>query len=209
MGGHLAQRIAMRSNGTLYFLFGDHLGSTSLVTFGNGNVVSETRYKAWGEVRYASGDTPTKYSFAGQYSYAADFGLMFYGARWYDSSLSRFTQADSITPRGIQGLDRYAYGNNSPIRYSDPSGHRPCDDEYGCYGGSYNSASLDGCSVSTGAFNGSFTCTAMNLNAATIAQRKGWFNGMLTSKASLDPNLPSQFNNINGILDVFISCQGS
>ena len=64
-----SQRIAMRSNGTLYFMLGDHLGSTSLITFANGNVVSETRYKAWGETRYASGTSPTNYTFTGQYSY--------------------------------------------------------------------------------------------------------------------------------------------
>jgi RHS repeat-associated protein len=120
-----SQRIAMRSNGTLYFMFGDHLGSTSLMTFANGNKVSETRYKAWGEVRYASGTTPTKYQYTGQYSYQSDFGLLFYNARWYDSSLSRFTSADTIVPGGVQGLDRYAYVNNSPIMFTDPSGHNP------------------------------------------------------------------------------------
>jgi RHS repeat-associated protein len=113
----------MRTNGTLYYLLGDHLGSTSLTTDANGQVVSEMRYKAWGEVRYASGDMPTSYQFNGQYSYEADFGLYFYNARWIDVSLGRFAQADSIVPGGIQGLDRYAYVNNSPINYTDPSGH--------------------------------------------------------------------------------------
>jgi RHS repeat-associated protein len=119
----------MRSNGTLYFLLGDHLGSTSLVTLANGVVASETRYKPWGEARYSSAYTPTNYTFTGQYSYASDFGLMLHNARWYDPYLSRFAQADTITPGGVQGLDRYAYVNNSPIRYTDPSGHRSCDDE--------------------------------------------------------------------------------
>jgi len=40
------QRIAMRSNGTLNYLIGDHLGSTSLVTDASGNVVTSQRYKA-------------------------------------------------------------------------------------------------------------------------------------------------------------------
>jgi hypothetical protein len=48
---------------------------------------------------------------------------MFYNARWYDVSLGRFAQADSIVPPGVQGLDRYSYTNNNPIRYTDPSGH--------------------------------------------------------------------------------------
>ena len=48
---------------------------------------------------------------------------MFYNARWYDPALGRFVQADTIVPGGVQGLDRYAYVNNSPMNYADPSGH--------------------------------------------------------------------------------------
>lgn len=48
---------------------------------------------------------------------------MFYNARWYDPSLSRFTSADSIVPAGVQGYDRFAYVSNNPVRYVDPSGH--------------------------------------------------------------------------------------
>ena len=95
------------------------------MTDATGTVVSQTRYKAWGEVRHQSGVTPTEYGFTGQFSHAADFGLMFYNARWYDVSLGRFAQADSIIPPGVQGLDRYAYVNNSPMNYVDPSGHDP------------------------------------------------------------------------------------
>ncbi|MBE7435985.1 MAG: hypothetical protein HS100_18860 [Anaerolineales bacterium] len=43
----------------------------------------------------------TEYTFTGQYSYTADFGLMYYNARWYDPALGRFTQADSIVPPGV------------------------------------------------------------------------------------------------------------
>lgn len=120
-----SQRVAMRKNGTLNFIIGDHLGSTSLVTDASGTVINETKYKAWGETRYSSGNEMTKYQYTGQYSYTNDFGLMYYGARWYDSSLSRFAQADTIVPSGVQGYDRYAAMNNNPIKYIDPSGHLP------------------------------------------------------------------------------------
>ena len=132
-----SQRIAIpqaddvRKDGALHYLIGDHastmlstsLGSTSLVTDASGTVVFETRYKAWGDVRHQSGVTPTEYGYTGQFSHAADFGLLFYNARWYDPSLNRFAQADTIVPPGVQGLDRYAYVNNSPVNYVDPSGH--------------------------------------------------------------------------------------
>ncbi len=59
------------------------------------------------------------------------FGLMYYRARWLDPQLGRFVQADSIVPGGVQGLDRYAYVNNNPMRFTDPSGHR-CQPEDEC-----------------------------------------------------------------------------
>jgi hypothetical protein len=40
--------------------------------------------------------------------------------------LGRFAQPDTIIPeqsQGVQAWDRYAYVNNNPIRYTDPSGH--------------------------------------------------------------------------------------
>ena len=130
---------------TLTYLVGDHLGSTSLTVNASTGEVVETRYKPWGEVRWTteSKTLPTRYTFTGQYSYIADsatdltasasFGLMFYNARWYDPALGRMAQADTIVPGGVQGLDRYAYVGNNPVRYTDPSGHKPCDDydEYG------------------------------------------------------------------------------
>jgi RHS repeat-associated protein len=134
-----AQRIAMRTNGTLNYLLGDHLGSTSLTTNASGQVVSELRYKAWGEVRFASGNIPTKYQYTGQFSYEAEFGLYFYGARWYDDSLGRFNQPDTIIPQkqGTQAWDRYAYTSNNPARFADPTGHQIDD---GCH--------TEGCSLS-------------------------------------------------------------
>ena len=49
--------------------------------------------------------------------------------RWYDPALGRFAQADSVGAG-----DRYAYVLNNPLRYTDPSGHRECDDQWGCEG---------------------------------------------------------------------------
>ncbi|NOH04308.1 MAG: hypothetical protein HND47_21210 [Chloroflexi bacterium] len=125
-----ASRIAMRkytipSSMAVEYLLSDHLGSTSIVTDASGNVVSQTKYKAWGEVRYSSGSEVTKYQYTGQYSHSSDFGLLFYNARFYDPALKRFVSADPIVPPGVQGLDRYAYVNNSPMNYVDPSGHNP------------------------------------------------------------------------------------
>jgi YD repeat-containing protein len=76
------QRIATRSGsgGVVSYLLGDHLGSTSITTDAAGLVSSEQRYTAWGEVRYSSGSAGIKYTYTGQYSNIADFGLLFYNA---------------------------------------------------------------------------------------------------------------------------------
>jgi RHS repeat-associated protein len=63
------------------------------------------------------------------------FGLMFYNARMYDPALGRFTSADSIVPAGVQGYDRYAYTNNNPVKYVDPSGHSSADPCHGAESG--------------------------------------------------------------------------
>jgi RHS repeat-associated protein len=94
------------------------------------------------------GQHPHPLSIPGQYSHTAEFGLYFYraasrrdNARWYDPTLGRFAQPDTLIPeqsQGTQAWDRYAYVNNNPLRYSDPSGHLVDD---GCRG------DKGGCSV--------------------------------------------------------------
>ena len=119
---------AMRVGSTLYYTLSDHLGSTSITIDPSGNK-TETRYKAWGEVRYQSGTLLTDRTYTGQRSFTDDFGLMYYNARWYDSSIGRFSQADTVIPNGLQDYDRYAYVSNNPINFADPTGHkRVCTD---------------------------------------------------------------------------------
>jgi RHS repeat-associated protein len=154
-----AGRVAMRKyevpvSMEVEYMLGDHLGSTSITTDSTGAKVSEMRYKPWGEVRYhwVKEDLSTTpayklpiYSFTGQRSYMDDpsttelegFGLMDYQARMYDPMTGRFIQADSIVPGWVQGLDRYAYVGNNPVRNIDPTGHKcvgdpeECEDENG------------------------------------------------------------------------------
>jgi RHS repeat-associated protein len=145
-----ATRVAMRKytipqSMTVEYLLGDHLGSTSLTTDSTGAKVSEIRYKPWGEIRSTWTSQPAttpayklaSYTFTGQFSYMDDpttsgvtegFGLLFYNARWYDPVTGRFAQADSILADPVQGWDRFAYVNNNPLAYTDPSGHQPCGD---------------------------------------------------------------------------------
>jgi RHS repeat-associated protein len=106
-------------------LLGDHLGSSSVTTDANGLNTVTALYKAFGETRYSSGNLGTDYKFTGQREEAA-LGIYFFNARWMDPSLGRFTSPDTIVPTGTQGTqawDRYAFVNNNPVRYTDPTGH--------------------------------------------------------------------------------------
>lgn len=150
-------RIAMRKytvpvSMKVEYMLGDHLGSTSITTDTTGEKISEMRYTPWGEVRSHwikpnLSTTPAYrlpiYSFTGQRSYMDDpstteiegFGLMDYNARMYDPVTGRFTSADSIVAGGVQGYDRYNYVNNSPMVYTDPTGHAVhCMSMNGCGG---------------------------------------------------------------------------
>lgn len=118
-------KVAMRTGSDLSWLLSDHLGSTTVTV--NASLVrsGELAYKAWGENRYTYGSTPTTSRYTGQRE-EASLGIYYYGARWYDPALGRFIQPDTIIPevaQGTQAWDRYAYTNNTPVQYNDPSGH--------------------------------------------------------------------------------------
>jgi RHS repeat-associated protein len=128
------QRIAMRSNNTVSWLYGDQLGSVSAVAKADGTLISRSLYYPWGSERLTQGTSPTDYGYTGQ---MREGDIYFYNARWYNPQLGRFMQADTFVPtaQGTQAWDRFAYVNNNPIIYSDPSGYKLCNDHYAsnCY----------------------------------------------------------------------------
>jgi RHS repeat-associated protein len=107
---HLLWRASARERGAsvrqgsdLYYLLSDRpsaplragLGSTGITTNASGALVAEMGYKPWGETLFTSGTTPTAYTFQGQCSNVADFGLRYFNARWYNGSLGRFSSLDT------------------------------------------------------------------------------------------------------------------
>jgi RHS repeat-associated protein/uncharacterized repeat protein (TIGR01451 family) len=119
------QRVAVRKNGAVSYLFGDHLGSTSVTANASGTRTGELWYKPWGEYRGTPfGTTPTTYRYTGQRE-DASVGLYYYGARYYAPALGRFYAADTLVPGAgnPQALNRYSYTLNNPLKYNDPTGH--------------------------------------------------------------------------------------
>lgn len=108
--------------GQPFFYHPDHLGSTRTVSDGSGNIAEQIRYYPYGEIRNSTSDG--KYLFTGQ-EYDPETGNYYYGARYYNSALARFIQADPLLagPYDPQLLNRYSYTRNNPLRYVDPTGN--------------------------------------------------------------------------------------
>jgi RHS repeat-associated protein len=131
------QTIAIRVSGDpvsgnngLFFYYGDHLGSTSIMLRSNGDFVSGStaRYHPFGGWRTTPNQTITDRGFTGHAhnnTGANDLGLVYMGARFYLPGVGRFLSADTIVPDPMnpQQFNRYTYVVNNPLRYSDPTGH--------------------------------------------------------------------------------------
>ena len=114
--------------GTIHYLT-DHLGSPRLVVNALTNELTRYSYEPWGDhaVSTSTGTDLTDVGFTGQRRDAST-GLSYYGARYYDPLVGRFTTADSVLPDGglsLRGLNRSAYAFGNPVTYVDPDGHEP------------------------------------------------------------------------------------
>jgi uncharacterized protein (TIGR02594 family) len=105
-----------------YYYHSDHLGSTSLITNLDGEVVQHVEYVPFGEVfieeRNNRWNTP--YLFNAK-ELDEETGLYYYGARYYDSRNSVFLGVDPMWEK-YPGISSYAYCANNPIKYTDPTG---------------------------------------------------------------------------------------
>ena len=109
-----------------YYYHTDHLGSSTVLTNRDGELVQHYGYTAFGYEQYKH--NTSAFSVTNRYTgqqLDEDTGLYFYKSRYYDPQLARFTQADSVVPSAStsQALNRYTYVKNNPLKFTDPSGH--------------------------------------------------------------------------------------
>ena len=120
------------ANNGLFHIYTDHLGSTGSLSDSSGVYIpdSHAKYTPFGDWRTeptaTAGDryyTGHKHNNLG--GGANDLGLIYMNARFYLPGVGRFASADTIVPdpANPQAYNRYSYGYNNPIRYSDPTGH--------------------------------------------------------------------------------------
>jgi RHS repeat-associated protein len=118
-GSTLIARINPDNN--KYFYHPDQLGSTTLITDKNGNVVENTFYEPFGDV--TSGGSKEVKLYTGQFSDELT-DQYYYGARYYKPSMGKFIQPDPIIQQvyNPQNLNKYSYVINNPYKYIDPTG---------------------------------------------------------------------------------------
>lgn len=109
VGGYAPLAIAGGSGAstTLYWVHGNHMGVPTVITDASGTAT-----------------TPAGYTVAGFPGQTRTYPDLYYNRyRDYDSATGRYIQADPIGLAG--GENPYAYANNNPLRWSDPSGKCP------------------------------------------------------------------------------------
>jgi RHS repeat-associated protein len=119
--------VAMREGSTFSYFLTDNLGSVVGVTDSSGTLVSESRYLPFGETRSDVGTiNQTDFGYTFQRN-LTDTGLMDYNARFYDPTIGKFVQPDTLVSSvgSSQGLNRYTYTYNNPVNSTDPSGNMP------------------------------------------------------------------------------------
>jgi RHS repeat-associated protein len=107
--GHVADI----TNGEITYLHQDRLGSTRVKTDSEGEVVGEFKSLPFGQEIVNDG---VRYSFATGKELDSS-GLYYFGARYYDPNIGRFTTVDPVPSEPA-----YAYVGNNPMNMVDPSG---------------------------------------------------------------------------------------
>jgi RHS repeat-associated protein len=111
-------------NGSRYYYLFDGLGSIVGMTSDSGSKVNSYDYDAYGvmlnQVEKTGVNNPFKY--AGGYLDAS--GYYQFGVRYYDPSLGRWTQQDSVAGSlfDLNSANRYTYVEDDPVNLVDPSG---------------------------------------------------------------------------------------
>ena len=157
-----SERLVTRTNGagtqgnmytaqvSTYYYHSDHLGSAQLITDNEGKEYERIEYTPYGEYwieKRAPENKTLPFKFTGK-ERDEETGLYYYGARYLDPRTSRWLSADPAlgeymagSKAGVGGIynqvnfNLYHYGNNNPVKYSDPDGKSVLGKVlgYGCY----------------------------------------------------------------------------
>ncbi len=121
--------VSMNLNGNEYFYIKDIQGNITYIVDKYGNDLVEYEYDAYGNILHLydySGNglgRKNPYRYRG-YRYDEETGWYYLDSRYYNPEIGRFINADGLLGKqgDILGHNMYAYCQNNPVMYSDPTG---------------------------------------------------------------------------------------
>ena len=119
-GGDLDQPYAELRSGTVsYFQEQDAANSVTSLSNSTGALANTYTYDSFGNVTNSTGTLRNPFQYTAR-EFDQETSLYYYRARYYDAETGRFISED---PMGFDaGVNFYAYVENNPINYIDPSG---------------------------------------------------------------------------------------
>ncbi len=123
VGTALDDVFAARVAGQVRYLHRDEIGNVRLVSDAAGTVIAADSYSLYGRPVMSTGTNDTDLGFTARPA-DADTGLVDLRARLYDPALGRFDGRDPVSSLAA-GMSLYAYANDSPLSFVDPSGQKP------------------------------------------------------------------------------------
>ena len=129
--------VGMKYNGVQYWYQKNMQGDVVRILNSYGRVVAIYTYDAWGKnlqitdkdgndvsgnPNHIANINPFRYR---GYYYDTETGWYYLNARYYDPNVGRFLSPDTILGAngGLQGYNLFAYCNNNPVMFADPSGN--------------------------------------------------------------------------------------
>ena len=140
--------LGFRLDGEEYYYVRDYSGDVTGLINSRGELIGSYLYDPWGVLletylntfeeetsEWTDADraeymrvlnlNPIRYK---SYYYDTETGFYYLQSRYYDPITTRFINADGLisTGTGVLGYNMFAYCNNNPIMFADPSGTNPC-----------------------------------------------------------------------------------
>ncbi len=111
-----------------YYYITNLQGDVMYIVDEGGDEVASYEYDPYGKLLRTTGDfaetNPIRYR---SYYYDTETSFYYLQSRYYDPAICRFINYDGYasTGQGLMGYNMFAYCNNNPVIYADPTGHRP------------------------------------------------------------------------------------
>ena len=116
-GPGIDEPLSMSRAGSVYYYDVDGLGSATLVNNSTGTMQDSYVMDAWGITRSQSAAVANPFTYTARET--AEVGLMYYRARYYNTSIGRFISED---PSWYPEDNLYEYAGNGPLFFVDPLG---------------------------------------------------------------------------------------